>query len=163
MILKRILTVLFFIINFSFVVNSQSAIEYNDELTKLYFELDDEIVNFVVVLRSSVNSVEDLNIAYYKTYTAYYKNYYSVKYTIPLKDDPGYLNAIVAFYDAVKNALDVDYKQIIDMYNSDDWQDNYWDLIDDIDENTLQKLIEKENNVVSTQQKFADTFGLKID
>ncbi|MBN2663661.1 MAG: hypothetical protein JXR68_08415 [Bacteroidales bacterium] len=140
----------------------QDPIEYNDEVLGYYTELDEQIAQFETALWDGDYSIEDLQTEYDKTLSIYNANYDLVKAIAPLKKDPGFHAAVVAFYDGIKVALDNEYKQILDLYNSDDWQDDFIDKIYDLDDIVLEKLIELENKVTDSQQEFADAYNITL-
>lgn len=140
----------------------QDPVEYNNEVLDYYTELDDQIEQFASSLWDDDYSIDDCQVEYDKVMTIYNTNYDLVKAITPLKNDPGFHAAVIEFYDGVKNALDNEYKQILDMYNSDDWQDDFSDKIYDLDDAALDKLIDLENNVIDSQQEFADAYDITL-
>jgi len=140
----------------------QDPIEYNDEVLGYYTELDEQIADFETALWDGDYTIEDLEAEYDYTMLIYDLNYDLVKDIAPLKNDPGFHAAVVEFYDGVKDALDNEYKEIVDLYTSDDWQDDFIDRIYDLDDVVLEKLIDLENKVTDAQQEFADAYDITL-
>lgn len=140
----------------------QDPIEYNDEVLGYYTELDEQIADFETALWDGDYSIEDLQAEYDYTLLLYDLNYVLVKAITPLKKDPGFHASVIEFYDGIKSALDNEYKEIMDLYNADDWQDDYIDKIYDLDDAALDKLIELEGKVTDAQQEFADAYGITL-
>lgn len=144
------------------VVEEKDPIEYNDEVLFFYTELDEQIAQFENYLWADDVTVEEMQQEYDKTMTIYEDNYDVLNAIEPLKNDPGFHATVVEFYDGVKNALDNEYKQIMDMYNADEWEDEFMDQIFDLDDAAIDRLIELENKVTDIQQDFANAYGITL-
>lgn len=140
--------------------NNNSAIDYNDQVLSHYTALDNQIADFENAIWDSTYTVSDLEKEYNKVFQVYNNNVYDLKSIKPLKKDKWFHAAVVEFYVGVKDALDNEYKQIMDYYNADIREDVYSDKIIELDDIALDKLMELEDNVVNSQQKFADEYGL---
>lgn len=134
---------------------------YFDEVGDYYDIMDEQIVNFVDVLQDTTTTVEDLQQEYDITLNMYNDNIDTLKNMKAPKNDPGYRTAVIDFYETVKTSLDNEYKQILDMYNSE-WDDSFGEEIINLDDKAIDKIVKGENNVIEAQGKCADAFNITL-
>lgn len=132
-------------------------VEYNDDLMVFYSELDDQIAIFEGALWDSEYTLSDLEEEYQKTRDIYDEHYDDLKALKSMKEDAGFYQSVVNFYDGIDDALANEYKEIMDMFSADEWLDEYNDKIYELDDEVLDKLIALEEEVVNAQEKFAAT------
>ena len=137
-------------------------VEYNDDLMVFYSDLDDQIAIFEGALWDSEYTLEDLEDEYQKTKDIYDKHYDDLKAYKPMKEDNGFYESVVDFYDGINDALGSEYKEIMEMFSADEWLDEYNDKIYDLDDKVLDKLITLEEKVVDTQEDFADANDIEL-
>jgi len=135
---------------------------YNDNVLHYYTLLDEQIADFEEALWNEDYSVKQLQKEYDRTLEIYNKNFKQLKKIKPLKKDPGFHKAVVEFYKGVKKGLDNEYKQIMKMYNADEWKDSYGEKIYELDEQIVDKLIELEGKVTDSQEEFAKVYDIEL-
>ena len=143
-------------------VKISDPLEYNDAILTYYTELDDQIAVFESALWDSKYSIDELQYEYDKVYRIYNYNYKPLKKIKPLKDDPGFHKNVVNFYEGVKDGLDNEYKEIMEMFSADEWLDSFEDKIYDLDDNVLDKLIPLEDAVIEKQKGFAEAYDFEL-
>jgi len=79
-----------------------------------------------------------------------------------LKKDPGFHTAVVTFYEGVKVGLDTEYKQILDLYNTDDNEEDCSNKISNLDDIVVDKINALEDKVIDSHQKFTDTYSVDL-
>lgn len=154
-----IITALFLVVSSS---GKSDPIDYNDEILGYYTELDDQIAVFEAALWNPDYTMKELEYEYDKVYRIYYANYDALKEIKPLRKDPGFLESVINFYDGIKEGLDNEYKQIMNMLNADKWLDSYNDKIIDLDDQVLDKLIDLENKVIDKQEELAEIYEFDL-
>jgi len=140
----------------------EDAVSYNDQVLNYYTLLDNQIADFENALWDEDYTVDDLQLEFDKTMKIYQDNYTALKEVKVLKKDPGFHASVVEFYDGVKKALDEEYTQIMDMYKADDWEDSFGEAIYDLDDKVLDKLIDMESKVTTSQEEFAAAYGITL-
>ncbi len=145
-------------------LNAQKkAVKYNNNVLYYYTLLDRQIAKFHQSIWDSTYTVQDLVDEYDFTIMLHEKNYKQVKDISPLRKDPGFLEAVINFYKNVEIVYNNEYKQIIDMYTAEDWEDDFSQKIYDLDNQAINKLIREERKVTNAQQEFADIYELELD
>lgn len=153
----------FLFIVFSSFKPPSDPVEYNNKILDIYTELDNQIAAFETALWDSTYTISELDREYKLVYGVYCANYDELISIETIKNDPGFHESVVDFYNGVKIALDNEYKQIMNMYLADEWEDVYYDKIYDLDDQVLDKLITLENIVIEKQEKFADIFDINLE
>ncbi len=141
---------------------TRDPVDYNDEVLGYYSELDEQIADYATALWDESYSLDELQDEYDKTVQIYENNYDLLTEIKPMDKDPGFHKSVIDFYEGVKDKLDNEYKQIMDYYNADEWEDSYTDKIYELDEQAFDALIEMENDVIDAQQEFADEYDITL-
>jgi len=138
--------------------NSSDPIEYNDYVLKYYTELDEQIAAFATAIMDNTNTLEELEDEYDYTMQIYEDNYNIIKDIEPLSKDPGFQPSVEKFYEGIKDALDNEYKEILELIEDDASTEE----INKINNKVLDELISLENDVIDAQQEFADEYDISL-
>ncbi len=138
--------------------NSSDPVEYNDYVLKYYTELDEQIAAFATAIMDNTHTLEELEDEYDYTMQIYEDNYDIVKDIEPLSKDPGFQPSVEKFYEGVKDALDNEYKEILELIEDDASTEE----INEVNDKILDKLISLENDVIDAQQEFADEYDISL-
>ncbi len=141
----------------------KDPMEYNDEIVGYYNQLDQQLVDVINAIYDSTKTVEDLQKEYDYAKAVVELNLPKLKKIKKLKNDHGFLDATIDFYETAKELLDTKYKEIMDIYNSPTaWSDEKGTRVDNLANEILDVLQEKEADVVDTQQKFAKEYDITL-
>ncbi len=135
-------------------------INYNDKLIKYYSTLDDQIAVFENAIWDDDVNLDKLQKEYDITLKIYNDNYDNLKEIQTLRNDKGFLSAVIDFYDKVNDALNNEYKEILELEATTD--DDAMDKITNIDNKIVDELVDAENTVIDGQKIFADANGITL-
>ena len=156
-----LLLAIFAVLNTS-SVKSQDLIGYNNEVLYHYTLLDNQIAKFEGTIWDKEDTVSQLKKEYKMAKNIYKYNGPALKAIKQSPKDKYFLPTVIQFYEIVNNALEDEFKQIIDMY-SQEWQDSFGTKIAELDKKAVAKIVEAEQKVIDNQKKFADENGLNLN
>ena len=156
-----LLLALFAVLNTS-SAKSQNLTAYNNEVLYHYTLLDNQIAKFEGTIWDKEATVSQLKKEYKMAKNIYKFNGPALKAIKQSPKDKYFLPTVIQFYEVVNNALENEFKQVIDMY-SQEWQDSFGTKIAELDKKAVAKIVEAEQKVIDNQKKFADENGLNLN
>lgn len=131
-----------------------NLVEYNNQILYHYTLLDNYLSYFVNSIYGMNSSESELIETYNFLKKICKYNGEALRSIKPIPTDDCFYKSIVSFYDLANNIINNEYQQIIDMY-SQDWKDDFFQKIMNLEETSTKKIIDGENNVINCQEKFA--------
>ncbi|MCX7696979.1 MAG: hypothetical protein N2Z72_04700 [Bacteroidales bacterium] len=142
--------------------SQNSLVEYNNEVIYYYTLLDNNISLLYTKIFDEKVTVDDLKKQYNfcKKIVKYSGSTVNNLKSIP--QDKYFLSSVKQFYNIVNSTLENEFKKIIEYYDQP-WQDHFSEKITNLAETAAQKIIEGENKVIQSQQKFANDNDMKLE
>ena len=157
------LAVMIFVIN---SCNSEPVVapqDYHDNLIIAYTELDKQIADFSFGIWDTTYTVANLVDSYDENQAIIEKNLTKLKEISELVDDPGLLISVIDFYENVKKILNNEYAEILSFYEKDIWDESFNQKISKLDNQAIEVILDKENEVIKQQELFAIAYGFTLE